>query len=234
MTALAWLTARPVAHRGLHDAAAGIIENMPSAILAAVAAGYAIEVDLQVTTDGEAMVHHDDALGRLTERSGRLAAMTADELRRVAFRATRERMISLGELCDLVAGRTVVLLELKSRRDGDRRLPARVCDVLKSYAGPIAAMSFDPQQIAALREIAPALARGLVSETLDSVADVRAGWGVRPQFIAYSVKKLPAPVPLLGRYLLRMPLLTWTVRTEEDRANARRWTDQMIFEGFRP
>jgi glycerophosphoryl diester phosphodiesterase len=234
MTGLAWLTARPVAHRGLHDAPAGIIENMPSAIVAAVAAGYAIEVDLQVTADGEAMVHHDDAIGRLTEGSGRLAALTADELRRIPFRATRERMISLGELCDLVAGRATLLLEMKSLYDGDHRLPARVRDVLKSYAGPIAAMSFDPEQVTALRELAPNLARGLVSETLNGVTDVRAGWRARPQFIAYSVKKLPAVVPLLGRYLLRMPLLTWTVRTEEDRTQARRWADQMIFEGFRP
>jgi glycerophosphoryl diester phosphodiesterase len=180
------------------------------------------------------VVHHDDALGRLTEGSGRLAAITAEELRGVAFRVTRERMMSLGELCDLVAGHATLLVELKSRRDGDHRLPARVSDVLKSYAGPIAAMSFDPQQIAALRELAPNLVCGLVSETLDSVADVRAGWRARPQFIAYSVKRLPAPVPLLGRYLLRMPLLTWTVRTAEDRAKSRRWADQMIFEGFRP
>src|SRR4029077_10051549 len=62
-----WLTARPVAHRGLHDRARGIIENMPGAALAAIAGNFSIECDIQVTADGEAMVHHDDALGRLTE-----------------------------------------------------------------------------------------------------------------------------------------------------------------------
>ena len=69
-----WLTARPIAHRGLHDAAQGIIENTPSAVAAAVAGNYGIEVDLQITADGEAMVHHDDALGRLTDGSGKLVA----------------------------------------------------------------------------------------------------------------------------------------------------------------
>jgi len=73
---LDWLTARPVAHRGLHGAGAGVIENTPSAFAAAVAANYAIECDLQISADGEAMVHHDDALGRLTEGSGRLDALT--------------------------------------------------------------------------------------------------------------------------------------------------------------
>src|SRR5687768_13435197 len=76
-----WLTARPVAHRGLHDAARGVIENMPGAITAAIAGNFAIEVDLQLTSDGEAMVHHDDALGRLTEGSGTLLGKTAAELK---------------------------------------------------------------------------------------------------------------------------------------------------------
>ena len=67
MRNLKWLTARPIAHRGLHDASAGVIENTATAFIAARDAGYGIECDVQVSADGEAMVHHDDALGRLTE-----------------------------------------------------------------------------------------------------------------------------------------------------------------------
>ncbi len=118
-----WLTARPIAHRGLHDAAAGVIENTPSAFRAAIDGGYGIECDLQISADGEAMVHHDDALGRLTDGAGRLDAMTAAALKRVAFKATADRMLTLGELCDLVAGRTT----LRDRAQGPfrRRHPAR-------------------------------------------------------------------------------------------------------------
>src|SRR3979411_2521913 len=101
MAGLDWLTARPVAHRGLHDAQKGIIENTPSAFSAAIAGHYGIECDLQITADGEAMVHHDDALGRLTEGSARLDAMTAAELKRIRLKAGTDRMITLGELCDL-------------------------------------------------------------------------------------------------------------------------------------
>ncbi len=241
-----WLTARPVAHRGLHDAARGIVENTPSSVAAAVAAGYGAEVDLQITADGEAMVHHDDALGRLTEGSGRLEAMTAAELRRVPFKATADRMISLGELCDLVAGRTTLVLEMKSRYDEDRRLPLRVMEVLRHYPGPVAAMSFDPLQVAILRQTAPSLLRGLVAERhyrpghkdraslSNSLAYFRRVVASRPQFLAYSVRDLPSPPPLIARYVAGLPLLTWTVRTPEDRAKAARWADQMIFEGFRP
>ncbi len=125
-----WLIARPVAHRGLHDAAAGIIENTPSAFAAAIAANYAIECDLQISADGEAMVYHDETLDRLTEGSGRLDAMPAAELKRVPFSATADRMITLGELCDLVAGRPALFVEIKSRFDGDLRLVTRAAEVL--------------------------------------------------------------------------------------------------------
>src|SRR3954471_10959661 len=108
-----WLTARPIAHRGLHDAASGVIENTPSAFRAAIDGGYGIECDLQISADGEAMVHHDDALGRLTEGAGRLDAITAEALQRVAFKGTADRMLTLGKLCDFVRGRTTLLIELK-------------------------------------------------------------------------------------------------------------------------
>src|SRR5512134_1790028 len=102
MPGLDWLTARPIAHRGLHDAASGIVENTPSAIAAAVSANYAIEVDLQVTADSEAMVHHDPVLGRLADAGGRLDAMSAAELKRIAFKGTSDRMMELDDLLALV------------------------------------------------------------------------------------------------------------------------------------
>jgi glycerophosphoryl diester phosphodiesterase len=242
-----WLTARPVAHRGLHDAGAGVIENTPSAFAAAIAAGYSIETDVQLTADGEAMVHHDFALGRLTLGSRQLIAMSAAGLKDVPFKATADRMLTLAELCALVAGRVTLLVELKSRFDGDRRLAARVATVLADYAGPAAAMSFDPDVVAALREIAPALTRGIVAERhyddtewqnlmsgqRRSLGLLLHGFRTRPQFVAYRVADLPSFGPVVARHLFGLPLLAWTVRSAEDRRRARH-ADQMIFEGFRP
>src|SRR5436305_7090627 len=105
MRAPKWLTARPVAHRGLHDLGRGIVENMPAAATAAIAGNFAIECDVQLSADGEAMVHHDGALGRLTDGSGALSGKTCAELKQVAFRGTGERVMTLGELCALIAGR---------------------------------------------------------------------------------------------------------------------------------
>jgi glycerophosphoryl diester phosphodiesterase len=248
MASLDWLIARPIAHRGLHNATAGVIENTPSAFAAAVAGNYAIECDLQITADGEAMVHHDAALGRLTHGDGRLDAMTAAGLAQVAFRTTADRMITLGELCDLVEGRVTLVLELKSSFDGDLRLVARAAAVLSRYSGPAAVMSFDPAQIAAMRAIAPALTRGIVAESHHrgnrsdqlsvGIKRLLAYLGharhSRPQFVAYSVKDLPAAIPLAAGKLFHLPVLTWTVRTDADRQRAARWADQMIFEGFQP
>ena len=244
-----WLTARPFAHRGLHDAAQGVIENTAGAVRAALVAGHGIEVDLQISADGEAMVHHDAELGRLTEGTARLDQMTAAALKGVAFRNSGERMMTLGELCDLVAGRAPLLLEIKSRFDGDQRLPLRVAAVLAGYRGPAAPMSFDPAQLRLLRQKAPHVLRGIVAAKYrphpywDQMPPLlRYGMGFlfpaaltgRPDFVAYAVDNLPAIAPALARHALCLPVLTWVVRSEAERQRALRFADQIIFEGFRP
>ncbi|MFA6267750.1 MAG: glycerophosphodiester phosphodiesterase family protein [Pseudolabrys sp.] len=248
MPGLHWLTARPIAHRGLHDSAAGIVENTASAFTAAMAGRYGIECDVQISADGEAMVHHDDALGRLTEGGGALASLPTAALQQVPFKATADRILTLPELCELAAGRVPLVIELKSRFDGDSRLARRVAEVLAGYQGPAAVMSFDPAPIAALRAVAPHLTRGIVAErhythpewaallpaTRRSLTFLLHAPHSRPNFIAYSVKDLPALPPLVARHLFGLPLLTWTVRSTDDRATAARYADQMIFEGFRP
>lgn len=248
-----WLTARPIAHRGLHTASEGVVENMPSAFAAAVGGNYAIECDVQCSADGEAMVHHDGTLDRLTEAAGPLGARAAAELQRVAFKATQDRMLTLGELCDLVAGRVTLIVEIKHQRNARSPLPARVCEVLSAYKGPVATMSFDPDQIAAVRERAPSLVRGIVAERHFRPKD----WGpedggplsawdrfslahllhaphTRPQFISYKVADLPAPAPMLARALFGVPLIGWTVRDAAARARAEGCRAQITFEGFRP
>ena len=100
MGALDWLTARPIAHRGLHDAATGIIENTTSAFEGAIAGGYGIECDVRLSADGEAMVFHDSTLDRLTEASGAVADRTAADLKAIAFTASDDRMQTLGELLE--------------------------------------------------------------------------------------------------------------------------------------
>jgi glycerophosphoryl diester phosphodiesterase len=248
MRAPDWLTARPVAHRGLHDRDRGIIENMPGAAQAAVDGNFSIECDIQLSADGEAMVHHDDALGRLTDGGGALLGLTAAELQAVRFKDTSERMMTLGDLCALVQGRVPLVIEVKSHFDGDRKLVARMAQTLAAYRGPVVGMSFDPDQVLALRELMPQLARGIIAERRYDAADwpqatpaqrqgmlhLRHAFRTRPHFVAYCVDDLPAAAPWIARHVFGLQLLTWTVRTPEQRQRASRYADQMIFEGFRP
>lgn len=243
-----WLTARPVAHRGLHDRTRGIVENMPSAVTAAIAGNFAIEVDIQLSADGEAMVHHDYALGRLTEGDSELLNLSATQLKQVAFRDTPEQMMTLGDLCDLTAGRVPLVIEVKSRFAGDRKLVARMAQVLAAYRGPAAAMSFDPDQVLAIREQAPRTPRGIVAEqhydrgewtrlpltTTREMTGLRHAFRTQPHFVSYRVDDLPALAPWIARNIFGCALLTWTVRTPEQRARTARYADQMTFEGFIP
>ncbi len=246
MAGLDWLVERPVAHRGLHGN--GLIENTLGAARAATEAGYAIEVDIQLTADNEVVVFHDDTLDRLTDSTGLLAARTLAELKQVTIRGSNERVPTLQELLDAVAGRTPLVIELKSSWNGSDRLAARTAEILKDYEGPVAGMSFDPSVVQALKNHAPGLPRGIVAERyydhsewspLGAARKFRFGNllhlpRTKPHFVAYYVRDLPALAPLLARYLLGMKLLTWTVRTEAERNKAHRWANQMIFEGFRP
>ena len=242
-----WLTARPIAHRGLHDKARGIVENMPGAVQAAVAANFSIEVDIQLTADGEAMVHHDDELGRLTEGSGALLTKTA-ELRQVTFKNTTEKMMSLADLCALVAGRVPLVIEVKTHFDGDRRLVTRMAEVLSVYDGPAAGMSFDPDQVMALRDLLPSRPRGIVAQRHYTEAEwpkttaaqrremthLRHLPRTRPHFVSYRINDLPAVAPWIAKNLFGCNLLSWTVRTPEQRARSEKYAEQMTFEGFRP
>jgi glycerophosphoryl diester phosphodiesterase len=246
VSGLQWLTDRPIAHRGLHGN--GIVENSLAAVEAAATAGYGIEVDLQLSRDGEVVVFHDSELDRLTAETGKLSAKTFAELTAIPLKGSSETIPSLADLLRVSAGRTPLVLELKSRWDGDMRLVERVAAQLKDYAGPVVAMSFDPDMVVALRKVAPGLPRGIVAERwykhpswnfLSNDRKHRLGMlmhllQTKPHFIAYAQFDLPAAAPLLARSLLGMKLLTWTVRTEKERTKARRWAQQIIFEFIRP
>lgn len=249
MAAPAWLTARPIAHRGLHDASAGRIENTPSAVAAAAERGFAIEVDLQETADHKAIVFHDDTLDRLTRDTGPVRKRTLAELKSIPMRDSDDPMWDLDDLLALVAGRVPLVIELKSlnARDGQRAFVEAVAERLKRYNGPVALKSFDPEMLAILKHVAPNIPRGIIAE--DTRSDFwkrRLGlmerfilrnllhWPrTRPDFISYGVKSLPAPAPWFFR-VRGVPVVTWTVRTADDRAAAARYADQIVFEGFDP
>lgn len=247
-----WLTARPIAHRGFHRKDQGVIENTPTAARDAIARGYAIECDVQLTKDGEAVVFHDHVLDRLTEASGPIIERAAAELAGIALRGTSDRIVPLTEFLALIAGRTPLICEIKSRFDGDMRLTDRTAASVAGYAGPVALKSFDPEIVARLRHeghrlgvadrplgiIAeakyehPEYAR-LTPERRRDMAELLHWRDTDPDFLSYNVEDMPNAASLFPR-LLGAPVMTWTVRTPAQVETARRYADQMVFEGFIP
>ena len=241
----AWLTDRPIAHRGLHRTADGVLENTLGAAEAAIEAGYAIECDVQLSRDGEAMVFHDATLERLTQARGVVSQKSAAELQAVPLQNSSERIPTLPELLQRIAGRTPLICEIKSRFDGDLRLTERVAALAQAYDGPIAFKSFDPEPIAHLRAFHPGLGPlGIVAEASyrgpywralspKQKEDCEAFLHypqTRPDFLSWCVDDLPHPTPFLLRSVERLPVMTWTVRTAEQREAAARWADQIVFE----
>lgn len=245
-----WLTARPIAHRGLHRRAEGRIENTPTAALEAIAGGYAIECDVQLTKDGEAVVFHDFTLDRLTTASGAVADRTAAELAQIAYKECADRILPLAEFLALIDARTPLICEIKSRFDGDLRLTERTAQIVAAYAGPVALKSFDPDIVAHLNKEGARLGvadrpRGIVAEASYDHGDYAAlpperrramagllHWSdTEPDFLSYHVNDMPNAASFFPRRL-GAPVMCWTVRTPAQVEIARRWADQMVFEGF--
>ncbi len=247
MADLGWLTERPIAHRGLHDVANGIVENSRSAVAAAIEHGYAIEVDLQVTRDGEAVVFHDETLDRLTDEKGPVVERTLAELTAIRYRDGADTITPLAGLLEQVGAAVPLVIELKTLWDGADRLERCVADALARYQGHAAVMSFDPHAVSTMRRIAPGLVRGIVACGFDDADHwpLLSPWQrfqlrhllhwnkTKPDFISYDQTGLAGPAPRLAR-LFGCPVITWTVRTEAEHARAARWADQITFENFLP
>ena len=240
-----WLVARPIAHRGLHNRRT-IIENTERAFAEAIKDYYAIECDVQLSADGEAMVFHDDDLERLTEAKGPVKALTAKELKRLKLKSTTDRMQTLVELLEQVDGRSSLVIELKSQWDDDDTLVKRALQVLEGYDGPCCLMSFDPGLVASLRELSPQTVRGIVADrTTDPYYNglpLAKRYAMRtfghlaqtqPHFVSYNWRELPfEPVTEIRK--LGHPVITWTVRSKEEASQALRYSDQITFEGYVP
>jgi len=243
-----WLTARPIAHRGLHSKHFGLVENTPAAAAAAIAKNYAIECDVQCTKDGEAVVFHDYTLDRLMRAEGRVDAFSASELGRLTFKDCDQRIISLAAFLGSIDSRVAVIVEIKSRYDGDMRLAGRALASVSAYPGPACLKSFDPAVLVHLRATGMRCPLGLVAQArYDDIEwaglprEQRAGFSdlrdfplARPDFLSWNLGDLPHAVPMLCRAGAGMPVMTWTVRSQTDLTRARAWADQIIFEGFEP
>ena len=241
MTAPDWLRRTPIAHRGLHDAAAGVPENSLAAFRAAVDEGYAIELDVRLARDGVAMVFHDVRLERMCGRPDRMGDLDSATLRRIALQGGDETIPMLEDVLALVADRVPLLIEVKNYgTDPVGPLESATVADLAVYTGRFAVQSFSPLTVDWFRTNAPQLLRGQIATVPSEMTDLDdarrqmlaqmldQGFGA-PQFIAYDVRYLPSPLTTRAR-AQGLPVLTWTVRDDAALARAREHADTIIFE----
>lgn len=243
---------QPITHRALHDAKAGRPENSRAAIQAAIDAGFGIEIDVQLSADGQAMVFHDYDLARLTDETGLIRDKNAAELEKIALKnsAMGDTIPRLETVLDQVAGRVPLLVEIKDQ-DGALgpdigQLERATATALAGYRGPVALMSFNPHAVMACASAAPDLARGLVtgaflSENWPNVAPARLAElrGIPDydragaSFVSHRATDLHSP-HVAGLRAKGAAILCWTIRSLTADAQARKVADNVTFEGYIP
>ena len=248
MTLPAAFLSRPIAHRAYHDKTQGRPENSRAAIRAAVDAGYGIEIDLQLSSDGQAMVFHDDDLARLTGRPGALALHPAADLGAIPLLHGDEGIPTLAEVLDIIAGRVALLIEIKDQ-DGAMgpnvgALEQATADALRNYTGPVAVMSFNPHSIIEMARLAPDLPRGLTTSAYRPE-----DWAPLPAAICDRLREIPDYDPSGSCFIsheavdLSRPrvaelksqgaaVLCWTIRSPKAEAAARQIAQNVTFEGY--
>ncbi|MGB0496940.1 MAG: glycerophosphodiester phosphodiesterase family protein [Rubricella sp.] len=240
--------ARPIAHRALHGQSRP--ENSRAAVEAAVAGGWGIEVDVQISRDGVPLVFHDYQLDRLTNGQGAVAALDLAALHELRLKGSDETIPTLEEIAGIVAGRVPLLVEIKDQ-DGALgpavgRLEEAVGRVLAGYSGPLAVMSFNPNAVRVMQEHLPHVPRGIVTDAfraenwplvpparrarLALIPDIHASGA---SFISHNRRFLES-APVLALKARGLSVLTWTVRSAAEAEEAYRVADQITFEGFLP
>ncbi len=238
----------PIAHRALHDRSQRRPENSPAAIRAAIAAGYGIEIDLQLSADGVPIVFHDEVLDRLTAEHGPLNARAAADLTRIRLKDADDPIPTLADTLALVAGQAPLLIEIKDQSltmsETDGRLEAGIAALLAAYKGPVAVMSFNPHSIAHMARLVPAIPRGLTTSAYNAE-----DWAPLSPAVCAHLRQIPDYDPTLSSFIsheatdLARPrvaelksqdatILCWTIRSPPAEAEARLIADNVTFEGY--
>lgn len=164
------MTTRPLifGHRGASKVAP---ENTLPAFEAALRlAADGVELDVQYSADGKLVIFHNTTLDKTTDGAGRVTAHTLEELRGLdagswfgpQFAGTR--IPTLDEVLDLLKGKLLVNIELKTFDMASRGLGADVVRVVRDHgmADEVVLSSFNPFALRAAKQAGPEIETGLL------------------------------------------------------------------------
>lgn len=231
-------TRRRFAHRGLYTRDKAIPENSLQAFALAIQAGYGIELDVQLSRDGQLVVFHDDTLDRVCGVSKRVDDLTYQELQELSLSGSEQRIPLFSDVLDLISGQQPLIVELKTGPRNEE-LCRKTWDALQRYQGDVCVESFNPFIVAWFRKNAPSLLRGQLAMPAEGYRGLSKALGfvasrtllnvlARPQFIAYQI----GPRPLTVRLAQGMGAMKigWTSHGEDEEKGL----DAVIFEFYKP
>lgn len=238
-----WLRSVPLAHRGLHDSATGVLENSLAAFAAAADAGYGMELDVHLSADGEVVVVHDDDLTRLTGEAVRVTTSRWDALTELVVTGTAERLPRLADVFDVVGARVPVMVEIKNAGRSAGPLEAAVAAVARAHPGPVTVASFNPLSVAWFARNAPDVLRGQTVGSLEGLpVPAPLAWFLRtlttnrvthPHYVSAQLSMLPDPA--VDRWRERgLPVIAWTATSQAELDHAATVADNVIFERVLP
>jgi len=232
-----WLKDKAFAHRGLHSPQKNIVENSMSAFDNAAQYGYGLELDVLLSKDNKAIVIHDETLDRLTHETGKIIEHSSSELSKINLRNSKDNIPTLKEVLDQINGSVPILVEIKGDQEKFSEIAEAVFRDMKNYKGNIAVMSFYPEIISRFKTLSPNTLCGLVATSINDASLPTEYFDVNKQisllntvdFMAYDIRALPNNATETYRKLGK-PVLTWTVRSDQNRSKAKQYTDNIIFE----
>ena len=234
------------AHRGLHAIHAGIPENSLRAFRLAANNGYAAELDVRMSRDGNLVIMHDESLKRTTGANASVSAVTSQVLSQLTLENTREKVPFLEDVLPLFSGKTALLIELKPENGNHDELTKKVTDMLRMYPDlSYMIESFDPRVLRWLKKHRPEIIRGQLSENFFKDSKCKLNWIMRfvmsnmmtniftnPDFIAYKYENREDLGPGLCRKIWGPQFFWWVVPSQEETNALVRVGDKIIFEGF--
>ena len=231
----------PIAHRGLHDE--DYPENSMPAFVAAASSGFALELDLHMSSDGRLVVFHDADLKRMTGHEGSVADVPAAALTQLRLNGTEYVIPLFEDVLELVDGKAPILAEVKSGSAMTRVGPV-LRSLIAGYGGALAVQSFDPRVLLWLKKHAPHVVRGQISGSLEGeqlsaaqkllLRSMLLNVLSRPDFLAFDIRAMPNASVSAWRTILEMPLLLWTITKPEELVEARKYDANVIFEAIYP
>ncbi len=227
------------AHRGLHTHNQSIPENSIAAFTAAVDAGYGIELDVQLSKDGEVVVFHDDDLLRACGVQKKVDELTYDELSELYLFDTQQKIPLLKDVLKTVDMRVPLIIELKTGKN-NKELCRATWRLLRQYDGDICIESFDPMIVRWFKKYVPGLLRGQLAahpfEKPYTLKRIVAGLCLanflsRPHFIAYEKGERPLIIRVLQKFCMSV---VWTANQNDDAPSLEMENDAVIFEYYEP